>query len=257
MIPNLTYIKSLLERKVFEYNRVEFIPDDPIAIPHGFSRKEDIEISGFLASTIAWGQRRTILANARRLMDLMDGVPYEFLAGCTDKDLERFHGFQHRTFNGVDCVFFLRSLKNIYIKGGGMEVLFTPKAGEGMIQVISRFRKTFFSVPYPARSAKHIADPEKGSSAKRINMFLRWMVRRDDCGVDFGIWRGVSPAALYCPLDVHTGQVARALGILTAKQDNWKAVEELTGFLRLLDPEDPVKYDYALFGMGIEGRFKV
>jgi uncharacterized protein (TIGR02757 family) len=254
MIPDQKFIKELLDRKVFEYNRTEFIPPDPISIPHRFRNKVDIEIAGFLTAMISWGQRRTIISNSLRMMELMDGSPHQFILHSSEKEISRFKDFKHRTFNGDDCTFFLESLKNIYQNYGGMETLFTPKETEGLLQAIGRFRKVFFSIPHPARTAKHVADPGRGASSKRINMFLRWMVRQDDCGVDFGLWKGISPSALYCPLDVHTGNVARKLGILNIKQNNWKAVEELTGYLRLLDPEDPVKYDFALFGIGINER---
>ena len=255
MSPNQKFIRELLDRKVFEYNRTEFIPDDPIAIPHRFQKKEDIEISGFLTAIISWGQRRTIISNSLRLMEWMDDSPHQFILHYSERELSRFKEFKHRTFNGEDCTFFLKSLRNIYQNYGGMEPLFSPAETEGLLHGIKRFRNVFFAIPHPARSTKHIADPGRGASAKRINMFLRWMVRRDECGVDFGLWKSISPSVLYCPLDVHTGEVARKLGILSIRQNNWKAVEELTGYLRLLDPEDPVKYDFALFGMGIHEKY--
>lgn len=255
MNPNPAFIKEFLDRKVFEYNRMDFISDDPISVPHRFNTREDIEIAGFLTATISWGQRRTIIANALKLIDMMDGSPHDFILNATDKGIEKFKNFKHRTFNGEDCIFFLRSLRNIYQKYDGLESLFSPKPAEALLQGIERFRKAFFSLPYPERTGKHIADPLKGASAKRINMFLRWMVRRDDSGVDFGLWTGIPMSALYCPLDVHTGEVARKLGILKIKQNNWKAVEELTSYLRMLDPEDPVKYDFALFGLGAFEKF--
>lgn len=255
MRPNQKFIKELLDRRVFEYNRTEFIPEDPISIPHRFQNREDIEISGFLTAMISWGQRRTIISNALHLINLMDSSPYQFIIQGNDKEMDRFKEFKHRTFNGEDCIFFLKSLKNIYLHCGGPENLFTPAKGEGVLHGIERFRKVFFSIPHPARTTKHIADPGRGATAKRMNMYLRWMVRRDDCGVDFGLWKKIPPSTLYCPLDVHTGEAARKLGILINKQNNWKAVEELTGYLRLLDPEDPVKYDFALFGMGMHEKF--
>lgn len=255
MNPNLKSIKELLEKKVFEYNRTEFIPEDPISIPHRFKIKEDIEISGFLTAIISWGQRKTIISNALKLMDMMDECPHQFVLQSPEKEFRKIKNFKHRTFNGEDAFFFLKSLENIYKNHGGMEILFTPKREENILQGIGRFRNAFFSIPHPARTVKHIADPYRGASAKRINMFLRWMVRRDDCGVDFGLWKNISPSSLYCPLDVHSGEVARKLGILENKQNNWKAVEELTGYLRLLDPGDPVKYDFALFGMGANEKF--
>jgi uncharacterized protein (TIGR02757 family) len=256
MHPNPVYIKNLLDQMVDEYNRLEFIPDDPVSIPHRFHVKEDIEIAGFLTATISWGQRKTILKNALTLMQLMDHAPFQFIQDHSEKDLDRFKLFTHRTFNAEDCIFFIRSLRNIYKVYGGMESLFQTPEGTDLKEGMMAFRRKFFSVPYSPRSSKHIADPSKGASAKRINMFLRWMVRKDDCGVDFGIWNSIRPSQLYCPLDVHTGNSARHLGILNIRQDNWKAVEELTSYLRKLDPQDPVKYDYALFGMGLNRNFE-
>jgi uncharacterized protein (TIGR02757 family) len=250
MVPNQKYIRDLLDRKYFEFNRLEFIPDDPVSIPHRFTLKEDIEISGFLAAALSWGQRRTIIQNSTKLMDWMDESPYDFILHHTERDLQQFGEFRHRTFNGEDCRFFLESLKNIYRNEGGLEAAFIPESGSDLKDGIIRFRKIFLSIPHPPRSEKHLADPASGSSAKRINMFLRWMVRKDSNGVDFGLWKSLRPSQLYCPLDVHTGSVARRLGILSIRQDNWKAVEELTAFLRHLDPEDPVRYDFALFGIG-------
>jgi len=255
MNPNPVFIKNLLDRKVDEYNSLEFIPKDPVSIPHMFNNKEDIEISGFLTAIISWGQRKTIITNATRLIRLMDHAPYDFIMHSSDKDLMPFKQFKHRTFNGEDCLYFMKSLQNMYLHYGGLEASFIPPEGKELVEGIIQFRRRFFSVPFPARSAKHIANPSEGASAKRINMFLRWMVRKDECGVDFGIWKNIRPSRLYCPLDVHTGEVARKLGILKTKQNNWQAVEELTGYLRMLDPEDPVKYDYALFGMGVNKEF--
>jgi uncharacterized protein (TIGR02757 family) len=255
MNPNPAFIKNLLDRKVDEYNSLEFIQEDPVSIPHMFNDKEDIEISGFLTAIISWGQRKTIITNATRLIKWMDHAPYDFIMHSSEKDLMPFKQFKHRTFNGEDCIFFMKSLQNIYLHHGGLEASFIPPEGKELVEGIVQFRRCFLSMPFPARSAKHIADPSAGASAKRINMFLRWMVRKDACGVDFGIWKNISPSQLYCPLDVHTGEVARKLGILKTKQNNWHAVEELTGYLRMLDPDDPVKYDYALFGMGVNKEF--
>lgn len=245
-------LKKYLDEKVELYNRPTFIEEDPISIPHLFSRKEDIEISGFLSAVIAWGQRKTILANAGKLMEMMDNAPYDFISGFRDTDLKPFEHFVHRTFNGIDCIYFLTSLKNIYSNHGGLENLFTPTGDEDTVKdSILRFRNVFFELPHLPRTQKHIANPFKNASAKRLNMFLRWMVRKDDNGVDFGIWQSIDPALLMCPLDVHTGNVARALGLLHRNQSDWKAVEELTAVLRSFDPVDPVKYDFALFGMGM------
>lgn len=249
---DLSEIKQLLDQKVGEFNTVEFIVHDPVSVPHLFSLKEDIEISAFLTATLAWGQRTTIIRNARLLMSLMDFSPYDFILHCNTADKKLFRNFIHRTFNGEDCQFFLDSLQNIYLHHDGLEASFSAGLEKtDTRQRISAFRTLFFSISHPERSGKHVSDPARGSAAKRLNMFLRWMVRNDEKGVDFGIWKSFSPADLYCPLDVHSGAVARELGLLRRKQNDWQAVEELTSVLRLFDPEDPVKYDYALFGLGV------
>jgi uncharacterized protein (TIGR02757 family) len=250
---HLSDIKEFLDFKHDLYNRVEFIDGDPVSIPHYFTRKEDIEIAGFLTAMISWGQRKTIVKNARDLLNIMDFSPYDFIMQAGEDDLNLLKSFKHRTFNGTDCMFFIRSLKNIYLEHHGMEEVF--KAGSDIKSSIINFRKIFFSIPYPARTLKHIADPATGSSAKRINMFLRWMVRKDARGVDFGIWESVRPSQLFCPLDIHTGNAARKLGLITRKQNNWKSLEELMLHLRAFDPEDPVKYDFALFGLGVFENF--
>jgi uncharacterized protein (TIGR02757 family) len=247
-------IKSFLDAKVELYNSPAFIVDDPISIPHQFSKKEDIEISGFLAATIAWGQRKTILKNANQLILWMDKDPYNFVLNFSDKDLVPFRAFVHRTFNGIDSEYFLWSLKNIYQNHGGLEGAFCNGFNsdhENVKEAIINFRKVFFEMQHPARTGKHIANPEKKSAAKRVNMFLRWMVRNDENGVDFGIWQNINPSQLICPLDVHSGNVARKLGLLQRKNNDWQAAEELTNNLGKFDPNDPVKYDFALFGMGV------
>lgn len=243
-------IYQLLEEKFIQFNQTSFIENDPISIPHLFSAKEDIEIAGFLAATIAWGQRKTIVTNARRMIQLMDDAPYDFILHHEDKDLWRLKGFVHRTFNSEDFEFFVKALQYIYINHGGLESVFARNA-ENMQQSIHYFKKVFFEIEHPQRSTKHIADPLKKSSAKRINMFLRWMCRNDKSGVDFGIWESISPKHLMCPLDVHSGNVARKLGLLTRTQNDWQAVEELTYQLRKFDKNDPVKYDFSLFGLGV------
>lgn len=249
-------IRDFLERKTFEFNRPEFIPEDPIVIPHLFTQKEDREIAGFLVATIAWGQRPTIVKNGMRMAELMSHAPFEFVMNAGPKDLRKISAFVHRTFNGSDFVTFIRCLRNIYTKQGGLEQVFTKslQSENNMLDAISAFRKIFFSVRHEIRSEKHVSDPAKNSSAKRINMFLRWMVRKDSCGVDFGIWKQIPPAALLIPLDVHVGNVARELQLLQRTQDDRKAVEELTAMLRQFDPLDPVKYDFALFGVGISQK---
>lgn len=243
-------IYQLLEEKFIQFNQTSFIENDPISIPHLFSAKEDIEIAGFLAATIAWGQRKTIVTNARKMIQLMDDAPYDFILHHEDKDLWRLKGFVHRTFNSEDFEFFVKALQYIYINHGGLESVFARNA-ENMQQSIHYFKKVFFEIEHPQRSTKHIADPLKKSSAKRINMFLRWMCRNDKSGVDFGIWKSISPKHLMCPLDVHSGNVARKLGLLTRTQNDWQAVEELTYQLRKFDKNDPVKYDFSLFGLGV------
>lgn len=247
-----TELKHLLDEKAACYNRPFFIETDPISVPHRFSRKEDIEIAAFLVATIAWGQRKSIIRNGLRLMELMDWQPANFIRSFSEKDLMPFARFVHRTFNFADLEFFLFSLKNIYQRFDGLEGCFTrPYQQTGsMKDSITGLRKVFFSIPHPSRTQKHVSNPDAGASAKRLNMFLRWMVRRDNAGVDFGIWKAILPAHLYCPLDVHSGRVARMLGLLERKQNDSTAVEELTANLRKFNPDDPVLYDYALFGMG-------
>jgi uncharacterized protein (TIGR02757 family) len=248
-------LKEFLEDKYDYYNQPRFIEDDPISIPHLFTKKEDIEISGFLAATISWGNRKAILNSSKKLLQWMDMDPYSYILNAQPSDLEVFRAFVHRTFNGKDCLYFIRALKYIYQNQGGLENLFSGEPSQNVKSWIIGFREGFFQLEPPGRTAKHIADPGKGASAKRINMFLRWMIRKDNRGVDFGIWKKASPSSLMCPLDVHTGTVARKLGLLVRKVNDWKAVEELTSQLREFDPADPVKYDFALFGLGIYERF--
>ncbi len=245
-------IYDLLEEKTRQYNTVDFIETDPIQIPKQFSQKENIEIAGFLAATIAWGQRHTIIKNGQRLMEGMDHDPLNFLQNTDEKDWGHFADFKHRTFNGVDCLFFLRSLKNIYQKHGGLEVVFTDGfLQEGSVAgALRNFRRVFYEPEHESRTQKHISNIDKNASAKRLNMYLRWMVRKDDAGVDFGLWKDIPASALLLPLDVHTSKHARQLGLLERKQDDWKAVLEVSERLRAFDPVDPIKYDFALFGMG-------
>ncbi|TVQ88250.1 MAG: TIGR02757 family protein [Bacteroidetes bacterium] len=253
---NFSTIKNFLDQKFEQYNSPLFIASDPISIPHRYSLKEDREISGFLSATISWGQRKSIVQNAKRLMLLMDDAPYDFILHFRENDLLRFEGFVHRTFNYEDLSVFLYALKNIYQVHGGMEKVFSDGFRNGGIaHSVSYFRNIFFELPHEKRTRKHVSDPLSGSSAKRINMFLRWMVRNDNRGVDFGIWNRIRPDQLICPLDIHSGRVARKLGLLNRKQDDWKAAGELTENLRLLDSSDPVKYDFALFGLGVFEKF--
>jgi uncharacterized protein (TIGR02757 family) len=249
-------IKEFLDEKVSQYNTLAFIESDPISIPHRYCLKEDIEISGFLTSTIAWGNRTMIIKNASKLLGLMGDSPYDFIMNHDDLDLERFNGFVHRTFNEIDLAYFIKSIKNIYVNHGGMENVFANSVRDDSTQsAIHEFKRVFFSLPHPSRTSKHVSDPENGSAAKRINMFLRWLIRSDDRGVDFGLWKSVSPSQLSCPLDVHSGNVARKLGLLTRNQNDSKALKELDSNLRLMDKHDPVKYDFALFGLGVFENF--
>ena len=246
---------GFLEKKYHQYNNTAFIRLDPISVPHQFNRKEDIEIAGFLTATISWGNRASIVKDANRLLAQMNCSPYLFITEASSSGFKSFSTFYHRTFNGKDCIFFLESLRNIYLHHGGLENCFSGTKPAGMKETITSFRRLFLETTHEKRSEKHIPDPSKGSSCKRINMFLRWMVRKDDHGVDFGLWKKISPSDLFCPLDIHTGNVARKLGLITRKQNDWKAVEELTVNLRSFDPTDPVKYDLALFGLGIFEKF--
>ena len=253
---NSAEIREFLEAKVLEFNTPSFIENDPISIPHRYTLKEDIEISGFLASSIAWGNRKMIIVNGLRMMSRMGDSPYDFVMNHQDHHLEKLEDFVHRTFNSVDFIHFIKALKHIYLTKDGLEGMFNKFQTAGSLQpAIHRLHEAFFEMPHPERTIKHIADPEKGSAAKKINLFLRWMIRNDNSGVDFGLWKSIAPSKLSCPLDVHSGNVARKLGLLTRKQNDAKAVMELDETLRLYDPEDPVKYDFALFGLGVFEKF--
>ena len=249
-------LKAFLEEKTTQYQKPEFLSSDPVQVPHGFVSRENIEVSAFLTATIAWGNRLSIIRSAHRMMELMDMEPYHFVMHASESDLNRLEGFVHRTFFGTDLRFFVLGMRHLYLEYGGMEELFKKyAASDGLQQAITGVRKHFFEIPHPVRSEKHFSDPSRGSAAKRINMFLRWMVRPAETGVDFGVWKGLKPSQLSCPLDVHSGKVARALGLLPRKQNDARAVAELDAALRELDPEDPVKYDFALFGLGVFERF--
>lgn len=249
-------LKEFLDFKVEQYNTPEFIKTDPVQIPHQFTRKEDMEISGFLTATISWGNRKSILKNANSLMDLLGNSPHDFVMNHSEEDLDNLTQFVHRTFNGNDLVYFVRALKNIYAHHSGMESIFSEHSNESGLQVaIHEFKKIFFELPHEIRTEKHVSDPLKNSAAKRINMFLRWMVRDDSGNVDLGVWKSISKAQLSCPLDVHSGNVARKLGLLKRKQNDAKALAELDASLRKLDPLDPVKYDFALFGLGVFEKY--
>ncbi|MFA9191341.1 TIGR02757 family protein [Flavobacterium sp. FZUC8N2.13] len=249
---NKAELKDFLDEKVVQYNTLDFIESDPVQIPHLFTQKEDIEIAGFLSATIAWGNRKMIIKNSHRMMELMGNTPYDFVMSHSDEDLVRLETFVHRTFNGQDFIGFIKSLHNIYKNHDGLEAVFAKhQEANSMQKSISEFKKTFFEIPHLARTQKHISDPLNNSAAKRINMYLRWMCRQDNKGVDLGIWKTIAPALLSCPLDVHSGNVARKLGLLTRKQNDGKALFELDSKLREFDATDPVQYDFALFGLGV------
>lgn len=248
--------KDFLDSKVLQYNTTDFIDTDPVQIPHLYTLKEDVEIAGFLAATIAWGNRKMIINNAKKMMDLMGNSPYDFVMSHSDSQLDPLDNFVHRTFNGQDFKCFIKNLKNIYEDHQGLESVFSQNiTNNRTAPAISNFKKIFFESDNLTRTHKHISDPEKGSAAKRINMFLRWMVRYDGNGVDLGIWKTIPSAALSCPLDVHSGNVARKLGLINRKQNDGKALLELDDNLRKMDANDPVKYDFALFGLGVFESF--
>lgn len=248
---NFEELKDYLDFKADQYNNPNFIESDPIQIPHRYKVKEDIEISGFLAATIAWGNRKMIINSATKMMDAMGNNPYDFVMNATNNQIDSIDNIVHRTFNSEDFRYFIKSLRNIYQNHGGLENVFAANNSINLQNRISAFKQIFFEIDHPLRTTKHISDPLKGSSSKRINMFLRWVSRNDKKGVDFGIWKSVSPSELSCPLDVHSGNVARTLGILNRKQNDQKALQELDEALRKFDSKDPVKYDFALFGLGV------
>lgn len=250
-------LRDLLNEKFDRYNRPAFIENDPVGIPHLFKKRQDIEIAGLFAAILAWGQRVTIINKTKELLKMMDQSPHEFLLHHRDKDLRPFIHFKHRTFNGTDTLYFIEFLSQFYRKHKSLEQAFTGLNPGGEVgQFLSDFHKLFFSLEdAPHRTRKHIPTPERKSACKRLNMYLRWMVRTDDRGVDFGIWKNISPSQLVCPFDLHVERVARKLKLIDRKQADWLTAIQLTENLRKLDPADPVKYDFALFGMGIEEKF--
>jgi uncharacterized protein (TIGR02757 family) len=252
-------IKDLLNAKVDLYNQPSFIKDDPILVPHLFSKKQDIEIAGFFAALFAWGNRTTIIQKSKELMQLMDMAPHDFIVNHTDNDLKKLVHFKHRTFNATDLLYFVEFLRFHYSKHPFLESAFTKglQPGDQTIEnALQAFHHYFFSLEeYPPRTKKHIATPEKGSTCKRLNMYLRWMVRKDKAGVDFGIWENISTSQLVCPIDLHVARVAKRFNLLNRKQIDWQAALELTAHLRTLDNNDPVKYDFALFGLGIAEKY--
>lgn len=249
-------LKAFLDEKVEKFYRPEFIETDPIQVPHRFSKKEDIEIAGFLAATISWGNRAAIIKNALYLMQLLEDEPHNFILNASLSEMERLRKFVHRTFNGDDCIHFIQSLRNIYTKHGGLQQVFEEgfSVDQSVRTALVHFHKVFFELK-GERTQKHVSNVTKGASAKRLNMFLRWMVREDKTKVDFALWKGIPASALMLPLDVHTGNVGRKLGLLKRRSSDWKAVEEITANLRCFDPEDPIKYDFALFGLGVFEKF--
>tara|TARA_X000000368_G_scaffold95720_1_gene73433 strand:+ start:13 stop:777 length:765 start_codon:yes stop_codon:yes gene_type:complete len=249
-------LKEFLDEKAEFYEQKQFIQNDPILIPHKFDSKLDTEISGFLISIISWGNRKSIINSGYKIIDLLDNSPSDFILNHSYNDLKSINGSIHRTFNSDDLVYFIKSLKNIYTNYNGIEgIMSNPNNGENLQERISIFKKIFFQLNHKKRTKKHLPDPLKGSAAKRFNMFLRWMVRSNKKGVDFGLWKSISPSQLSCPLDVHTGNIARKLGLLKRAQNDYLAVNELDKKLREMDIEDPVKYDFALFGLGINEKF--
>lgn len=253
---DLIELKDFLDEKVEKFNQPAFIETDPIQIPRKFTLKEDIEISGFLTATIAWGNRTAIIKNAERLNSLMGNQPHDFILNASKTEIQQLETFVHRTFNGTDCIYFINSLKNIYLNHQGLESVFEKgfRNDNTVKSALGNLFNIFFELP-GERTRKHISNVQKGSSGKRLNMFLRWMVRDNKNGVDFGIWKGIPASELMLPLDVHTGNVGRKLGLLHRKSNDWKAVTEITNTLRKFDPTDPIKYDFALFGLGVFEKF--
>ena len=250
-------VVDLLNEKYELFNQPNFIANDPISIPHQFSKKQDIEITGFIAATLAWGQRKTIINKCNELFNLMDNAPFDFIKNHQDSDLKRFLAFKHRTFNATDTLYFIEFFKDFYAKNDSLENAFIVSLSPDNQDIrvgLENFQRVFFSLEdYPTRTHKHVATPARNSSCKRLNMFLRWMVRKDNKGVDFGIWDKIKTSQLVCPCDVHVERVARKLGLITRPKPDWQTAVELTQNLKQLDPNDPVKYDFALFGLGVEG----
>lgn len=258
-VKKIADLKSFLEEKVQQFNQPCFIDRDPVLIPHLFSKKQDIEISGLMAAVLAWGKRVTIIRKCRELMACMDDSPHEFILHHKANELRGFEAFKHRTFNGTDALYFIAALQSIYRQHESLEEVFMVPATDATIERgLIRFHHRFFSLEnHPHRTQKHLPTPERKSTCKRINMYLRWMVRRDSSGVDFGLWKKISPAQLVCPCDVHVDRVARKLRLIRRKQTDWFTALELTENLRKLDPDDPVKYDFALFGLGIGNHLAI
>jgi uncharacterized protein (TIGR02757 family) len=252
-------IKDFLNKKVDEYNQPFFIVDDPVSVPHLFTKKQDIEIAGLFAALFAWGNRTTIIQKSRELLSLMDNSPYDFITNAPETSLKKLMHFKHRTFTPTDLLYFMEFLRHHYQQSDSLETAFTKgmsSSDKDIEGALRYFHHYFFSLEdAPPRTRKHIATPEKKSTCKRLNMYLRWMVRRDNGGVDFGIWQNISPSQLICPIDLHVARVAKRLNLLQRKQIDWQAALELTAFLRTLDKNDPSKYDFALFGLGVMEKY--
>ena len=249
-------LKDFLEFKTNQYNSPNFIDLDPISIPHQFSVKEDIEISAFLVASISWGNRKSIIRAGNDLIEKLGNSPFDFVINASVGQIDKLSNFYYRTFNGSDLTYFIKALRNIYLTHGGLENLFVNKDNDNnLFESIYHFRKIFFELPHENRTRKHVSNPLSGSAAKRLHMMLRWLVRNDQKGVDFGIWKQINPSLLSCPLDIHSGNTARKLGLLERKQNDAKAVSELNDILRFFDPKDPAKYDFALFGLGVIEKF--
>lgn len=254
-IRNFEYIKDFLDQKVLQYNRPQFIENDPICIPHIYERREDIEIMGFFASIFAWGQRSTIIKKCKELSLRMGNVPYEFITEHKEEDLKDLLGFKHRTFNDTDLLYCVDFFKKHYSQYSTLETAFFPHLGMSVEEGLNHFQNYFFDAPHaPSRTRKHIPNPSRKSACKRLNMYLRWMVRNDKQGVDFGLWKAIGPQNLICPLDLHVERTAKKIGLLSREKPDWLAAKELTENLRLFDVNDPVKYDFALFGISIEEK---
>lgn len=248
-------LKEFFDRKVDQYDQPSFIETDPVCIPHMFKKKQDIEIAGFFAAIFAWGSRTIIINKSKELMQRMDNAPFDFIQHHSDADLKNLLGFKHRTFNDTDLLYFVEFLKHHYSSGKSLETAFT-KWGDDVEAMLAGFHHYFFSLPdVPPRTKKHIATPERNSTCKRLNMFLRWMVRQNS-PVDPGIWKKIKPWQLICPVDLHVARVAKRFNLLYRKQTDWNAALELTEYLRTLDPADPVKYDFALFGLGVVEKYQ-
>lgn len=252
-------LKTFLDAKVEAFNRVSFIKNDPVCIPHLFTKKQDIEIAALFAAVFAWGNRTTIINKSKELMQLMDDAPFDFCLHHSDNDLKKLLHFKHRTFNATDLLYFIEFLKFHYSNHNSLEIAFTKSLNKNDTTIenaLIGFNDYFFSLEdVPARTKKHIASPQKKSTCKRLNMFLRWMVRKDNCGVDFGIWRNIKPSQLICPIDVHVARVANRFNLLSTNKIDWNAALQLTNYLRTLDANDPVKYDFALFGLGVMEKY--